>query len=208
MNIFIQELVIVASRYRARGSKLPPRTSSGSASSYTDGRTDGRTDSSDNDPINAFRDKALKGTLEAASMHKPLFKDFLADHGLPGGREGGREGGLRNSRDDSRGYDYDNLGLDSDKMVEYGPFVSKLVDILEGIVEHKGGLPVPHMKTPWTLREFDIVDTLICQVCVYCKMYDLKLYTIYVSNNVFMSFYKYVSAHIAYLYILFHLYTI
>ena len=105
-------------------------------------KADAALPSSHLDHIDSFRNKVLEGSLKGKADKDPRFGDWLSSSGIG----------------------FEQSGLDSDLLVEYKPFVSKLVDQLEVLMRKKGGLPLAASTAPWTLKEFDLVDTLISQL--------------------------------------------
>jgi hypothetical protein len=117
--------------------------------------------SSNLDHIESFKQRVLEGSLKGASNNNAKFGEWLSSSGLPL-----------------------NDPTDENIFVEYEGFVGALVDCLEGLMEQRGGLIIT-ASAPWTLKEFELVDILICQLedmkpsdrrrCLMSLSYSLSL---------------------------------
>ena len=83
--------------------------------------------SSNLDHITSFRDRVLDGSLQSAGTNNPKFGEYLSNQGIG----------------------FEGLGADANLFVEYTPFVNRLVDILETLMQKKGGLPLATSIAPW-----------------------------------------------------------
>lgn len=102
--------------------------------------TDSALPSSNLDHIGSFKNRVLEGSLKGAANNNNKFGEWLSSSGLPL-----------------------NDPTDENIFVEYEGFVGALVDCLEGLMEKRGGLIITS-SAPWTLKEFELVDILICQL--------------------------------------------
>jgi len=117
--------------------------------------------SSNLDHIDSFKGRVLEGSLKGVANNNAKFGEWLSSSGLPL-----------------------NDPTDENIFVEYEGFVGSLVDCLESLMEKKGGLIVTS-SAPWTLKEFELVDILICQLedmkpsdrrrCLMALSYSLSL---------------------------------
>ena len=123
--------------------------------------TDSALASSNLDHIDSFKNRVLEGSLKGTANNNAKFGEWLSSSGLPL-----------------------NDPTDENIFVEYEGFVGALVDCLEGLMEKRGGLIVT-ASAPWTLKEFELVDILICQLedmkpsdrrrCLMSLSYSLSL---------------------------------
>lgn len=137
-----QENLALASCFEAKGSRAVASL--------------GREHSEAEKYLHDFRDERLGGTLKAAASEDPSFGNWLASN-LPGHGRG-------------------RPGDSSSMVVDYNAFVERLADLMEDIIEKNGGM-VPSAGLGgrgnldctdpdrlWMLREFDLIETLICQL--------------------------------------------
>lgn len=137
-----QENLALALRFDAKGSRAVASL--------------GREHSETDKHVHDFRDERLGGTLKGATSEDPSFGNWLASNLSGQGR--------------GRAEDSSSLAVD------YNAFVERLADLMEDIIEKDGGL-VPsaglggrgHLGDTdpdrlWMLREFDLIETLICQL--------------------------------------------
>lgn len=97
--------------------------------------------------LQSFREVQLTGMLTGQQKLKPRFGEFLSQHGV-----------LDENQDDEV-----EFMIEENTRIKYVDFVRDLADILEALIEQRGGLPL-NPRLDWTLKEFLFVDILISQL--------------------------------------------
>eukprot|EP01034_Spumella_vulgaris_P022749 gene22749-28907_t len=102
---------------------------------------------SSDDPVTAFRNTKLSGSLRGAAKVQPHFNNWLSDNTINSKTgNNAQTGGSRNSG------------------VVYEPFCRRMEEILLALLDQQGGVVVGQSAVPWILKEYEFVDTLICQL--------------------------------------------
>lgn len=137
-----QDLVAVAKSF------IPTRASAAATDSAVDPHVQASHPSSNLNHIQSFRDAKLKGTLKGAAMSNPVVGEWLSSSGI----------GLEDYYGDRNG---NTLG--NKESIDYNAFVSELAEVMSDLLDQRGGIVMAN-QFPWILREFELVDTLICQL--------------------------------------------
>lgn len=97
--------------------------------------------SNSGDYVSTLRDRMLSGSLSGAAKANPTFGSWVAKTGI----------GL--------------AGPANRTVVDYIAFSEKLAEVLERLIHQKNGVEIGiGSKYPWVLKEYDLIDTLICQL--------------------------------------------
>lgn len=139
-----QDLVAVAKSFIPTTAS----TAAAAADSVVDPQVQASHPSSNLNHIQSFRDAKLKGTLKGAAMSNPVVGEWLSSSGI----------GLEDYYGDRNG---NTLG--NKESIDYNAFVSELAEIMSDLLDQRGGVVMAN-QFPWILREFELVDTLICQL--------------------------------------------
>ena len=111
--------------------------------------------------LDQFRERKLIGSLNGRSKVKPGFGEFLSNHGLEDVLEDQENERKKHAMtgNNAKG----DFPIEDDTMIQYPPFVKDLADMLEDLLDERGGLPM-NPRLPWVLKEFEFVDVLMTQL--------------------------------------------